>query len=283
LFIAAVLAFLSGIFIEATYPLPFGPLTAVLLLLLVFLLVGTTRLRLPYITLPLMLVAFLVAGMVRLAPIVAGSRESTIPEGMNLYQGTVIECSAQTKVIRLTAPDSVMGIKAVFRDSGSLTLDDRVRLFGQIIELSPTFKNPSLTSWKWLKRLEGINYQFKGSLISTIPGTSYVEVARHWLKEKTERSGVREAPVIMALTIGDRTGIDDSITQLFLRTGTSHILAISGFQTALVSGVLFFLFQWLFRRSRPLRLSGRAADMRLCSHFLSLPSLCSSQAPAPRS
>jgi len=54
-----------------------------------------------------------------------------------------------------------------------------------------------------------------------------------------------EASVLKALVVGDPSAIPPDIRQAFTRTGTSHILAISGLHISLVASVAFGVFRWL--------------------------------------
>lgn len=60
--------------------------------------------------------------------------------------------------------------------------------------------------------------------------------------------------LIKALTIGDRRGLDSEHWRVFTRTGTNHLIAISGLHVGLVAGWLLFLGQWCWRRSERLTL-----------------------------
>ena len=84
-------------------------------------------------------------------------------EEMNIYEGLVTEASPNTKIIKLISPENSRGLRVILRTQDNLTINDRVKIFGYMKELHLTFKNPSMTSWKWLKRLEGISYEFKGN------------------------------------------------------------------------------------------------------------------------
>ncbi len=64
----------------------------------------------------------------------------------------------------------------------------------------------------------------------------------------------QSAAVIKALTIGDRRGLESEDWQIFTRTGTNHLIAISGLHVGLVAGWLMFLGQWFWRRSERLTL-----------------------------
>ena len=106
-----------------------------------------------------------------------------------------------------------------------------------------------MTSWKWLKQLEGISYEFKGTIISVTTGENYIEAWRKFLAKRIEDSGTKYAGIIKALTIGDTTGLDEKTKELFLRTGTSHILAISGSNIGIVTAFFFFIARMLLRIS----------------------------------
>ncbi|MGE5258220.1 MAG: ComEC/Rec2 family competence protein, partial [Hyphomicrobiales bacterium] len=54
-----------------------------------------------------------------------------------------------------------------------------------------------------------------------------------------------EASVLKALVVGDQSAISQDIRQTFIRTGTSHILAISGLHIAIVASAAFAIFRWL--------------------------------------
>ena len=51
--------------------------------------------------------------------------------------------------------------------------------------------------------------------------------------------------IIKALIIGDRSGISSEQRQIFNRSGTSHLLAISGLHIGIIATVSFLFFKWL--------------------------------------
>jgi len=59
-------------------------------------------------------------------------------------------------------------------------------------------------------------------------------------------SGRAVAPLVAALTVGDDSSIAAADWDLFRQTGTTHLVAISGFNVAIVAGVAFFLCRWLW-------------------------------------
>ena len=80
----------------------------------------------------------------------------------------------------------------------------------------------------------------KGPIISISPGTSYIHTWRSLPGRKIEASGARYPGILKALTIGDTTGLDEETKTLFQKTGTSHILAISGSNIGIVTAFFFF-------------------------------------------
>jgi len=55
-----------------------------------------------------------------------------------------------------------------------------------------------------------------------------------------------EKSVLKALVVGDRSGIDTDLRQLFNRSGAGHLLAISGLHVGIVATVAFVAFRWFF-------------------------------------
>lgn len=60
--------------------------------------------------------------------------------------------------------------------------------------------------------------------------------------------------VLKALAIGEQSAISPPQWQVFLRTGVNHLMSISGLHVTLVSGLVFSLAYWLWRRSPALSL-----------------------------
>lgn len=58
--------------------------------------------------------------------------------------------------------------------------------------------------------------------------------------------------LVVALTVGDQSGLSDEDWDVFRATGTGHLVAISGFNIAIIAGVAFFLCRWLWALWPPL-------------------------------
>ena len=84
-----------------------------------------------------------------------------------------------------------------------------------------------------------------------------------WLDRQRQRIAIEisqrvpepdAAALIRALGIGDRSGLSDTAWKRFTRTGTNHLVAISGLHIGMVAGLAFLLGQWFWRRSQWLTL-----------------------------
>ena len=58
--------------------------------------------------------------------------------------------------------------------------------------------------------------------------------------------------VIKALVLGERSQMTPHRWQLLTQTGTNHLLAISGLHVGIVSGFIYFIVTWLWKRSERL-------------------------------
>ncbi|VAX07253.1 DNA internalization-related competence protein ComEC/Rec2 [hydrothermal vent metagenome] len=62
------------------------------------------------------------------------------------------------------------------------------------------------------------------------------------------------AAILVALVIGDRSGLERDQWQVFTRTGTNHLIAISGLHIGIIAGLAFFIVRWLWSRHTRLSL-----------------------------
>jgi len=78
------------------------------------------------------------------------------------------------------------------------------------------------------------------------------------------------AAVYKAILTGDKGSLSQSTKESFIRSGTMHLLAISGLHVSLLGSCLFFLLWWLIRRSEWLVLH---CNTKKTAILLSLPPL----------
>lgn len=80
-------------------------------------------------------------------------------------------------------------------------------------------------------------------------GTGVVERIRPRALRFLEQQPQPSRALYKALLLGDRREITPEIREWFSRTGTSHLLAISGLHLGMVAAMAFWLGFWLLRRS----------------------------------
>ena len=255
MFLASVVAFCAGIYLQTVYPLSPAPLFFAALAIAAA--IPLVMARYGRVSVLLLLVTFMLCGAARLAFTEAGLIMADEDRDATVYEGQVMESSARMKVLSLSEPAELKGMRVVFLSALDLEMSRTVRIFGRIRALAPTFKNPGSPSWKLLKRLEGVAYEVRGNVLSTAGGDDPLGRMRRYFKERMEVSGAPNTDILKALTIGDRASVPQEKNDLFLHTGTSHVLAISGFNVSIISGFFFFVVRVFLRRVRTWRLSGR--------------------------
>lgn len=78
----------------------------------------------------------------------------------------------------------------------------------------------------------------------------------------------RSLPLVQALVTGDQSGFERTDWEVMARTGTSHLVAISGLNLALVAGVAFFLIRRVWARRPGLALALAAPRAAAAGAFL---------------
>jgi len=137
----------------------------------------------------------------------------------------------------------------IFRPRPFLQYGDYVRLWGK---LHPPFnfnnKEGNSSYIDYLKR-QGI------FLVLDVKKTSAIMIKDHhqasWLIERSLRVrrrlaevfdqylSVSESGIMQAIILGERSRIPKTIKELFIRTGTAHVLAISGLHVGIVAAIIF--------------------------------------------
>lgn len=255
MFVASVLSFACGIYLNALYNISLKFIIPPIFLLLVC--VPYCMRKNSFLSSLPALVCFMLTGMSALGVTIIGQTTIHPNDGAKeIYKGFITESSSNTKIVRLTEPGEVAGLKTILRTTQSLNINDKIKVCGELREIQSTFKNPYLLSWKWIKKLEGISYELRGTVISITSGNHFIHGIRNTLKQKIDGSCAQHTGIIKALTIGDTTDLDETTKRLFLYTGTSHILAISGSHIGIVTAFFFFIVRFLISRIRTLRLRG---------------------------
>jgi len=120
------------------------------------------------------------------------------------------------------------------------------------------FMNPGGFDYEgWLFRhgIRATGYVRNGDdnrYIADVDGVAYwVDRQRSRLAQQIELALVQGQfkGMIQALAIGLRDDISQQQWNVLLKTGTNHLMAISGLHVGLVAGLAFFLLRWLWGRS----------------------------------
>ncbi len=82
----------------------------------------------------------------------------------------------------------------------------------------------------------------RGGRVNPVIGWAY-RVRRNIRDAITRYCGKRYSGFLNAILIGERAELDSSITDDFVRTGTVHVIAISGLNIALVAGIFLMIFK----------------------------------------
>lgn len=139
---------------------------------------------------------------------------------------------------------------------------DKVILRGEISPL-PKNTNPFVFDYGTYLRRNGFSGQMFSNpedltLVQRVGSTSlfYIpEVIKTQSLSVLSRHGVSEPAlnIIKALMLGDRTGLDDDITQQFIKSGVIHVLAVSGLHVGIIYLMLNFILSLFFSSRSPLR------------------------------
>ena len=100
-------------------------------------------------------------------------------------------------------------------------------------------------------------------------------IARQWLVLRAQLAESIQAAAMSkdaaalqtALSIGERFGFEDSHWRTLQRTGTSHLVAISGLHVGLVAGLIFLLARWVALRM-PVAVASRNAEVAASASIL---------------
>ncbi|MCX8022870.1 MAG: DNA internalization-related competence protein ComEC/Rec2 [Syntrophorhabdaceae bacterium] len=259
---ASILAFLLGIYIEAVFapPLLFPFLSLVILIPALYFMMKREGLF-PLCGISL-LCLFFCTGMVRMGITMKGN-DIQIDGSKGVYRCIVVQSSPKTKIVEIVSPTPYKRLRVLYRSEKDYKINDTIEITGSLSPIGETFKNPYTPSWKWMKRTEGVFYELKGDVVALYKGKNYAHMWRNFLKKRIEGSGAKSPEIISAITIGDTTGLKEETRNLFLTTGTSHILSISGSHIGIITAFFFFLSKWLWGRYYIFRLNGN--DKRYAS------------------
>jgi len=147
--------------------------------------------------------------------------------------------------IRKDTMDAQVGVK------------DRLLLSGQIKTIAPPL-NPSDFDYRYYLSTKDIHHRLfinKWQIIRIAKGGNnpytWAFRARTWCNSIIRKNikDKKNYGVAEALLLGYKYDIDTDINKIFARTGTLHVLAVSGMHVGLIFGVLNWILSFFFRKS----------------------------------
>jgi len=153
-----------------------------------------------------------------------------------------------------------------------LSVGENTRLFkyGDLIRTEVSLKhprsfgNPGAFNYERHLRLQGIRVRGfvseRGKIVliregQGDPARQYLEQFRTRIRDRIRsQAPFPEGTLIQAMTLGEQSEIPRDIQDRFNRTGTSHIIAISGFNVGIIALITFFLIRTLLKTSEYLLL-----------------------------
>jgi len=136
---------------------------------------------------------------------------------------------------------------------------DRISIFSKLRSIR-NFNNPGRFDYERymaFKRIRASAYvpENRVTLLDRNSGKGIrliAEEARSRISNFIEQNGQGEQKqVLKALIVGDRSGISPHLREAFNRSGTGHLLAISGLHIGIVATVAFIFFRWMLSHVEP--------------------------------
>jgi competence protein ComEC len=145
-------------------------------------------------------------------------------------------------------------------DRSEILSGESVEAAGKIALLAPPL-NPGEFDYRAFERVEGIRLRFtvgdpqsfwRRTGKSGSPLAGLLGRIRSWARARLfERIEPSVAPLAAALILGQREGIEPDVNDAFARTGTTHLLAVSGLQLQALATALALLLRLCGLSRRP--------------------------------
>ena len=183
---------------------------------------------------------------------------------LNVYQPMAVTGRVRLSWYGFNAPD--------------LRAGNKVRLVVKL-KTPSGFMNPGgfdIEKWYAQNRIIATGYvrgkSFDVSKAVVAQNSAPLSAARNMLQRKLLQAteSYASSGVIIALAVGDRSGITPELWDTFINTGTNHLLAISGLHISLVAGATALFVQLLWRHSA----FSNQVTRRSCSLVLAFIAAC---------
>lgn len=133
-----------------------------------------------------------------------------------------------------------------FGDIGDIRAGDVISYSGKLSNVSSSISNEQALSYSRYMMSKGIVYFIKAKRVEAVEKNYNFYTLRQDLISHMERklSAMygKDSPLLKALVYGDRSEISQEIFEQFAKSGTSHVLALSGFHVGIIAALVNILF-----------------------------------------
>ena len=181
------------------------------------------------------------------------------------YEMLVTGTLAEPPDYRDTYTNLRLNVDAVDSGSGDLPVSgvllvrvsqNQTYEYGQRLRVRGSLKTPPEDeefSYRDYLARDGVYSYMSIAEVTTLPGNggSAFQAAVYKLKDKMLQKTYRlfndpEASLLAGILLGVDTGLTNDLQNAFKNTGTAHIIAISGFNIAIIAGIFFSMFKTMF-------------------------------------
>jgi len=289
-----LLSLMAGIYSACRISLPDSFLTAALTFLFILLLASTVKKwkRLSFSSACLILLILgILSGGHDLRPAAGPRHISRFADGAKMtIEGTV----AETPRLFPDRAELIIETKKIVEDRKTIPVEGRILLsldgssappeYGDLIrfrtKLKPprNFHNPGRFDYEGYLLRKGVRLRGKVDKTGFVvirtgdgnPPKIRLEKFRKLLRAAIrENAGSPEGEIIQAMVLGEQSEIPREVMDAFSRTGTTHIIAISGFNIGIIAAFSFFIIRTILKSSEYLLL--RFNIIRVSTIFAFLP------------
>lgn len=238
--VGCVLLFIFGIYLESIYKIK--PQLIFLLLFFSAILIPHLSPKRQSLATFFLLFSFSLAGMFRLSLGLIEEPVKIKEKDYSIFAAKVVDRTSGGLVLSVEYPSELRNVKAVFKAKNLLAENgDLLFISGKIKESFPTYSNPYLISWRWVRSLDGVRLEIRGEVLEKKESYGIITTLRRFVRKKIESAKLTNEGIIKALVMADKSALDEKTKSTFLKTGTSHILAISGLHMGIIATFIFFL------------------------------------------
>lgn len=147
----------------------------------------------------------------------------------------------------------------LFNPAKEIQQGERIRLFGFLEPPKPA-DNPGQFDYAEYLNQQGIRTVFKafgGKSVELLDRENvsvikiWIEHVREWIRTQIGKRFSDSTRILLkALILGERKELNHDTREAFMRTGTSHLLAVSGLHISIISGIAYLFLIFTTKRQR---------------------------------